>query len=459
MFFKSYLKIILFLLFKCDKIIIEVDNMGIRFKSLISKYLKKDNIKNEVSDNNSVLDKETLINQYLDKYKFEYLIGNDFHSDLLNYFISYHSLNFKTVFKGDTFKIYPAKISNDELEKKYFSLMEEMIDYHLASGLSMEEVIGLYTDKYKVKLKSLKEKMKNATMKPYYGSVVYMINRIEFISKCISEIPNLNFNIDNILAKIDVYEKKYLSDSSLSDIDETIVFDDEFFVDYDKLESLYLEALRVENELAPLVVGYWNEYLTDPCNHKDEYYKYVMHTFSGGMVDPAKMNKACCALNSESLVMTPYGNCGLIYEFDASAVDSFASEDSGSWRTTKDEFIDRGCPGRWQLTDPSTTCVWYEEPTNSKIVMPEVIEKENIALNYKYNSEILKYDKNEIYSEVFLNNKAKAVGVFYTDKCKNVDEVIKYAEKYNLPLVNISLNKQRAIRNGTINNDGDNFTL
>lgn len=433
--------------------------MGIRFKSIVSKYFKKDDNKNEINDSDIVFDKESLMTYYLDKYKFEYLIGNDAHSELLNYFISYHSLNFKTVFTDDTFKIYPAKINNDELVKMYSSLMSEMVDYHLSSGLSMEEVIPLYTEKYKVKLKSLKDKMKNSNMEPYYGSIVYMVSRIQFIGKCISEIPDLNFNIDNILSKIEVYDEKYLSDSALSDIDETIVFDDDFFVDYNVLESLYLEVLKVENELTPLVVGYWNEYLTDPAKHNDESYKYVMHTFSSGMVDPAKMNKACCALNSESLVMTPYGNCGLIYEFDASAVDSFASEDSGSWKTDKNEFIDRLCPGRWQLTDPSTTCVWYEEPTNSKIVMPQIIESENIALNYNYNGELLNYDKSEIYSEIFLNNKAKAVGVFYTDKCKNVDEVIEYAEKYNLPLVNISLNKQRAIKNGSIANDKDKFTM
>lgn len=48
-----------------------------------------------------------------------------------------------------------------------------------------------------------------------------------------------------------------------------------------------------------------------------------------------------------------------------------------------------------------------------------------------------------MYTEIFLNNKAQSCGVFYTDDCKNIQEVIEYAKKYNLPVIHLSLQKLR----------------
>ena len=42
------------------------------------------------------------------------------------------------------------------------------------------------------------------------------------------------------------------------------------------------------------------------------------------------------------------------------------------------------------------------------------------------------------YSEIFLNKKAKPIGVFYINDCQNFEEVKEYAKKHNLPLVNIN---------------------
>ena len=91
--------------------------------------------------------------------------------------------------------------------------------------------------------------------------------------------------------------------------------------------------------------------------------------------------------------------------------------------------------------------IFYENPNISKISLPEDLEKEAIARNAAYNGEILNYKNTTAYSEIYLNNNAKAIGVFYTDDCLNIAEIIKYAQKYNLPLVHLSLKKLRAQAN------------
>lgn len=48
------------------------------------------------------------------------------------------------------------------------------------------------------------------------------------------------------------------------------------------------------------------------------------------------------------------------------------------------------------------------------------------------------------YSEIFLNNNARAIGVFYTNECQNIDEVRLYAETNNLPLVKINIKKGKS---------------
>lgn len=44
-----------------------------------------------------------------------------------------------------------------------------------------------------------------------------------------------------------------------------------------------------------------------------------------------------------------------------------------------------------------------------------------------------------------MNSNAKVLGVFYTDKCQNVEMVKEYAASYGLPLVNLSLNELRSL--------------
>ena len=110
---------------------------------------------------------------------------------------------------------------------------------------------------------------------------------------------------------------------------------------------------------------------------------------------------------------------------------------------TKRSFIDRIFPINWQLTNPEGVGVWFECPQISKLLLPSEVEKDAIERNIKYNGEILNYSKTTCYSEIFLNDKVKAIGVFYTDNCQDTVAIQAYAEKYHLPLVHLSLQKLR----------------
>jgi len=47
------------------------------------------------------------------------------------------------------------------------------------------------------------------------------------------------------------------------------------------------------------------------------------------------------------------------------------------------------------------------------------------------------------YSEIFLNKNARPIGVFYTNDCQNIEELKMYAERNNLPLVEIDVKKSK----------------
>ena len=83
-----------------------------------------------------------------------------------------------------------------------------------------------------------------------------------------------------------------------------------------------------------------------------------------------------------------------------------------------------------QLQHPDKGSVFYETETNSKLVTPEEVEQIGIIKNLKYNNnQPLTYDMC-LYTEIFLNNKAKVL-------------VMEYAKKYNLPVIHLSLQKLR----------------
>ena len=146
------------------------------------------------------------------------------------------------------------------------------------------------------------------------------------------------------------------------------------------------------------------------------------------------MTKACCSLSTNEIDNLMYSNYGLIYELTPNSVDTMSTEDAGSWIINKEEFIERGCPTSWQLTDLNGDSVFYEYPQNSKLIMPEIFAEECKEQSLNPDS--------WTYSEIFLNKNAKVIGVFYTNDCNDIDEIKYYAEIHDLPLVHIKTKEQ-----------------
>ena len=390
--------------------------------------------------------KEIIFSYSLSKYPYHEYVGKDKQDQLSLALSCYYNLEQKVRIKDGKLKIYPIDLSKRQLGQIYSSHLKEMVNFQFESGMDMDEIIDEVTDNVNKSYEELKNELTQMEMEPFYGSPKYLIGRADFIKKCISEIPGVYLNVDELIDKMHRFEEKYMKNDE-DNLSEAIKgVGDEFFDDYDVLEECYKSLVAIEDELSPIVIKFWNQYLTDPNQHDDNSYRYIMHSFSGGLVEPDVMNKACCALNTDELVVAPYGNTGLIYSVDVNSVETFCSDDAGSWNCDKRTFIERGCPARWQLTNPKGISVFYEFCENSKLLMPETLERQCKGNNIKFNGEMLNKHRATLYSEIYLNKNARPVGAFYTDDCTNYEEIAIYAQKYNLPLINISLTKQRELK-------------
>ena len=374
--------------------------------------------------------KRTVVNYYLYKYSFSTVETKEIQNDLLTSMIRYCNLHRCTRIIDGKLKIYPTKLSNEELEKHYCDIVKSMVDNQIEIGADIESLIDGVEKKLKIELDKYKTELKKLDMLPYYGSPYYMIERAKYVMECIKHIPNVFIDASDIIIPMLAFEEKYIKNLEGSEKTQKFPTDDEtFYHDYDLLEECYQKILSLEDELSKPVAAAWQAYLTDPREHTDDF-RYVIHAFSGEYVDPEQMKKACCSLSTSDIVNKMYGEAGLIYPITAESIGTMCTEDAGSWVTDRNRFIDRGCPGSWQITDVNGPTIWYENPYNSKLIMPEAFETE-------YQNTIAS-DETWDYSEILLNEKARPVGAFYTDDCQNYGEIEAYAQKHNLPLVNIT---------------------
>lgn len=378
--------------------------------------------------------KKIITSYYLYIYKFKAYFSNEIQDLLLSNISQLCDLLKKVKEKNNKIKIYPVKESDENKEIFYKKVIEEMVDYQIQNNLSTEKVFDIFANKIGSQLNNFKQMLKQKDMELYYGSVYYIVERSLFIINCIKHISNKSSNLDEIEKLMLQYKQKYLdSKDSYEKEDDFTTYNDEFYNDYDLIESNYKKLLLMENELTPIVVEQWKKYLTNPIEKNDNY-RYVMHCFTSGMVESNLMEKACCSLYTPSIENLMYGNFGLIYDIDVDSIDTMCADDAGSWRINKEEFIERGCPGRWQLTRFDDYAVFYENPYNSKIIMPN--EFEDVCKN-KIKNDMFNY------SEIFLNKNARPIGVFYTNDCQNIEELKMYAERNNLPLVEIDVKKSK----------------
>ena len=400
--------------------------------------LKQFYVENEITreDETIIINriKKIIVSYYLNLYKFKTYSSNEIQDLLLSNLSKLCDLSKKVKDKNGKIKIYPVIDSDENKERVYKEVIKEMVNYQIQNYISTEKLFELFVNKIGSQLQEYKQSLIKSDMELYYGSIYYIIERSLFIINCIRNITNESLNLEEIEDVMLQYKNKYIDTRDNYGIDaDYIDVSDEFYNDYDLIESYYKKLLIMEKELAPIVAEQWKKYLTNPLDNKEDY-RYVMHCFSSGMVDPNLMRGACCSLYTQSIENLMYGNSGLIYDIDAYSVDTMCTGDAGSWFTNKEEFIERGCPSRWQLTCLDGNAVYYENPLNCKLIMPNVFENDCIE----------KINNNDFhYSEIFLNEKARPIGVFYTSDCENIEEVELYAQRYNLPLIKIDIKESK----------------
>lgn len=385
--------------------------------------------------------KNEIINHYLIKYEYKEYDSRAIQDRLINNLFCMCDITKKFKNKDNKVKVYPVKESIANKLKIYKEILINMVDYQIETRLSIDEIFNMYAQQYEDKINSFIEELKNKEFNLYYGHPYYIIERSKFIAECIKYIPNVSIDVKYLINEMLFFENKYMRDKKDNDRQENFDIDDEqFYKDYDAIELCYKELLIIEDTLAPIVINYWKEFLTKPAEHS-ETYKYLTHSFSNGMVEPNLMNKVCCSLSTNEIKNYMYSSSGLIYDIDVDSIETMCTTDVGSWVTTKEEFIARLCPSKWQLTKLEGDIIFYEDPINSKLIMPEIFEKICIEGSADL--------QHWTYSEFFLNKNAKVIGVFYTDGCENIDEVEAYARKIGLPLVYVEA-KHREHNNNVI---------
>lgn len=334
----------------------------------------------------------------------------------------YYNLVCSVKINNDSFKIYPFEASNQQKAFYYENVLKSIIDYHINSNIPYEEVFEIYIDSYKNEIIKIQDDLKSKKIIPYYGLPSFMLKKAGFILKCASkltsDIPVDIYNeMTSFLEKYPPYEETYKEIFPY--------YSENFKNEYSKFEENYLKILEFERRLEPYAKQKWTEFLTNPINHDSSHYAYLAHTFTGGEVDPSKMHKVCTSLLTENI--QTIGEFGLLFGADNN-FDECCCEDAGSWEISKDEYIDRDLLKNWQYPSTEDNTLFYEFENVSKILLPQDIESSVLEGGIV------------TYSEIVLTGNVHPIGVFYTDKCKDIEKAKQYAEKYNLELIHITPN-------------------
>ena len=378
------------------------------------------------------------------KYPFSIIHSQELNFNLTYALITFYNLHYSLEFYDQKTKLYPISLDLKTAEELYQNELMNIIQRHIKTNQNYDDIIKERIISYQERIDFYKKTLKENEMLPYYGSPKFMYERADYINECLKRLPFETINFDSLLSDMKAFAEKYPEINSSFFYNRYPYYNKTYKTEYKAFEENYLKLLNYENTLMPQISKIWQKYLINHHDHHDNSFKYIIHTFSENLVPPNEMKKACCSLASERLLTTPYGTCGLIYDFTPESVDTICAEDAGSWTVDKETFIERNLPLNWQLTDNK---VFYENPKISKLILPGYLETSGIAKNIIYNQEPLNYTNYCAYTEIYLNNKAQAIGVFYTDACQNIDEIKAYAQKYNLPLIHLSLIKLRTNAN------------
>lgn len=353
--------------------------------------------------------------------------------------ISSYNFQYRISFKDRKIKVYPISLDEKTAKEIYKNELLTIIQEHLKSNLSIEDIIEEHIESHEKKINTYKETLTNSKVEPYYGTPKFMYEHASYINDCLQKLPFETKSLDKELNEMHKFIVLYPEVGQESYTDIYPYYNMTYKQAYDQFEKLYLSILSYENSLVPQVSIIWEQYLTNPKNHQNDFH-YLIHTFTDGLVPPKEMNKACCSLATNNLLTVVQGTSGLIYGYTPESIDTISKKDAGSFYFDKEKFIDQNIPLDCQYTPENMA---YEDPKISKLILPTDLEKTGIDNNLVYNHELLNYETFCAYTELVLNKKAQALGVFYTDDCPNIEEIKEYAKKYNLPLIHLSLQELR----------------
>ena len=272
--------------------------------------------------------------------------------------------------------------------------------YSLGLKMDVNEIINYLTPI----VEQQKETFKKAEIRTYYGSPKYLLLRTKAICDAMTMLNDREDVEEKGLVKEALSSTYSLLSSMLDSVgleesEETYKKLDDFSFEislhkeqYDQLRDSYIKVLEQENRLMDVSNKIWQNY--SATNNG-----VLIHQLTQGMVESDRMDKICTSFYSTNAnIITNYSNAntGYAYPMDMNNVLEVCEDDVGSWRVTKEEFIERAVPDRWQLDG---TNIWYENPYQSKLFPPEYIEQQVINSNR--------------FAEIIIDNRSKKVRPLY----------------------------------------------
>ncbi len=305
----------------------------------------------------------------------------------------YYDVAFRRIIKNKdgSYSVYP------EL-KELPSIEDLLLYYSLGLKMSVKEII----DFLKPKIDAQKIKYKQVDIGVYYGNAKYLIIRTQAIYDAIGMLNNREDIaekdlINNALLNVNSLLRVMLNVVGLEN--EKDIFEQlrNFQItinknQYDKLKMAYLKVLKQEKMLMNVSEKLWQEYAAKNNG-------VLIHQLTEEAVKYDQMEKICTSFYSKNVkIITSYfdGNIGYVYPMDIANAFEVCEKDVGSWKVTKDFFVENGLPDSWQLDD---TNLFYENPYNTKLFLPEYIEKQIL--------------KKQNFAEIIIDNRKRNIKPLY----------------------------------------------
>lgn len=394
--------------------ILKIDNINSPLHDIYQKILKL--LLKEGLD--KTIDEESM-KSFFNLFKIRQFRLKEKELEDLNNLLYYDSVFRRIVENANgSYSIYP--------ELKELPTVNDLLKYYsLGLKMSTKEIISYLTPLINEK----KTKFKKGTIENYYGSPKYLIlqtkaiydavtllnNRDDIedktlVSKTLSNIISLLNKMLNIVGLENNEESYY----NLNDYDYKPYINK---TQYDLLKNCYLKILEQEKALIDLSNKIWQSYaLKNNC--------ILIHKLTEEAVESDKMEKICTSFdsnNTKNIVAKWFNaNTGYIYPIDINNIYTICETDVGSWKITKEQYIERGIPEDCQL-DEDNLC--YEYPHHSKLFPPEYIEEQII--------------NNNKFAEIIIDNrkqKVKPLYCFYTPNAtiEQIKEINYLAKKQGL---------------------------